>query len=463
MIEISQVAKKINLKLEPTKVYESLIQEENQDESYSYLLQSAEGGEKIARFSFIGFDPMVVLKIKDHEISLESDFKMDYSARDPVETVKELMNNFCVSGAGNFSRFTSGFVGYFSYDLMRYFIALEDKKDNLKLPDCEFIFTKNNIIFDHKKNNLYILSFDAEEIKKTEKFLSKNKDDNFVDSTGKSSKSSKSCKFRSNMKREDFEKNVESAKEYIKAGDVFQVVISQRFSSDFNGSSFNIYKNLKKINPSPYMFYLNYKERKIIGSSPEMLARAEKRRIYTYPIAGTRKRGKNKKEDIELEKELLNDEKEKAEHVMLVDLGRNDIGRVAKFGSVKVNKFMKIEKYSHVQHIVSEISGTLNKDKDEFSALKSIFPAGTVSGAPKVRAMEIINELEPEKRGIYAGCIGYFSFNHNMDTAIAIRTIVLNKDRVNVQVGAGIVSDSAPEKEYKETINKAKAMFKALE
>lgn len=458
MIEISHTAKKLNSDLDPIKVYESLMRKEKKEnsENYSYLLQSAEGGEKVARFSFIGFDPMVVLRIKNSEISVESDFKLDYCGGDPVKTLRYLMKNFNVSGS-DVARFTCGFVGYFSYDLVRYFISLEDKPDNLNLPDCEFILAKNNIIFDHKKNTSYILSFDSDDIKKTEKFLSDPEDSEKEDFYGFD------CKFKSNMRKEDFERNVESAKEYIKAGDIFQVVLSQRFSSDFKGDCFNVYKNLKKINPSPYMFYLNFSGRKIMGSSPEMLARVEDKKVYTYPIAGTRKRGKNEKEDAELEKELLNDEKERAEHVMLVDMGRNDIGRVSEFGTVKVGKFMEIEKYSHVQHIVSEVSGTLSKEKDEFDALKSIFPAGTVSGAPKVRSMEIINELEPERRGIYAGCAGYFSFSHHMDTAIAIRTIVFDKGRVNVQVGAGIVSDSTPEGEYNETMNKAKAMFKALE
>jgi anthranilate synthase component 1 len=221
--------------------------------------------------------------------------------------------------------------------------------------------------------------------------------------------------------------------------------------------------NLKKINPSPYMYHLDFGERKIVGSSPEMLARVEGKKVLTYPIAGTRKRGDTPERDKELEEELLADEKERAEHLMLVDLGRNDIGRVAKFGSVKVNKFMGIEKYSHVQHIVSEVEGELVDDKDCFDALESIFPAGTVSGAPKVRAMEIINELEPSKRGVYAGSVGYFSFNGNMDTAISIRTVVFEKDKAYIQAGAGIVADSKPELEYKETVNKAKGMLKALE
>jgi len=277
------------------------------------------------------------------------------------------------------------------------------------------------------------------------------------------SRKKRELKFNSNLTKKEFEKNVESAVEYIKAGDIFQVVLSQRLSAHFHSNVLDVYRNLKKINPSPYMYLLDFGERKIAGSSPEMLVRVENRVAYTYPIAGTRKRGKTLREDKELESEMLADEKERAEHVMLVDLGRNDIGRVAKFGTVNVSKFMGVEKYSHVQHIVSEVMGSLSDDKDEFDALKSIFPAGTVSGAPKVRAMEIINELEPARRGIYAGCVGYFSFNHNIDTAIAIRTLVFEKDKVYVQAGAGIVADSIPENEYHETMNKAQAMLKAVE
>jgi anthranilate synthase component 1 len=280
-------------------------------------------------------------------------------------------------------------------------------------------------------------------------------------STGRQSK--KKIEFKSNLTQSQYESMVEKAIEYIKAGDIFQVVLSQRLSAECNESPLEVYRRLKKINPSPYMYYLDFNERKIVGSSPEMLARVEGRHVVTYPIAGTRSRGKTVREDKKLEEEMLADEKEKAEHTMLVDLGRNDIGRVAEHGSVKVRKFMTVEKYSHVQHLVSEVSGRLQKNKDCFDALQSIFPAGTVSGAPKVRAMEIIDELEPSKRGIYAGCIGYFSFNGNMDTAITIRTLVFEGSKVHAQAGAGIVADSKPEYEFKETLKKAGALLKALE
>ena len=269
--------------------------------------------------------------------------------------------------------------------------------------------------------------------------------------------------FSSNITRKEFMSNVEVARDYIYSGDIVQVVLSQRLETESTGDKFLIYRNLKEINPSPYMYYLDFGVRKIVGSSPEMLARVEGRRVETYPIAGTRPRGKTPEEDEKLEREMLADEKERAEHVMLVDLGRNDVGRVAKYGTVKVTKFMEVEKYSHVQHMVSEVTGELKRGMDEFDAFQSIFPAGTVSGAPKVRAMEIIDELEPTKRGIYSGAVGYFSFNGNIDTAITIRTIVFERDKAYIQAGAGIVADSKPENEYIETMNKAKGMLKALE
>jgi len=265
------------------------------------------------------------------------------------------------------------------------------------------------------------------------------------------------------MKQSEYEQNVRRAKEYIEAGDIFQVVLSQRLETRFSGDVLRVYRILKRINPSPYMYCLDFGDRKIVGSSPEMLVRVENRTVMTYPIAGTRPRGKTPEEDTRLEKDMLTDVKERAEHVMLVDLGRNDVGRVAEYGSVRVTKFMGVEKYSHVQHMVSEVEGRIMPGMDEFDAFKSIFPAGTVSGAPKVRAMEIIDELEKDCRGIYAGAVGYFSFNHNMDMAISIRTIIVEKDTAYIQAGAGIVADSIPEREYQESLNKAQGLLKTLE
>ena len=435
----------------------------------TYILESAEGGEKVARYSFLGFNPVYVLKIKnseiEHKIFDENLKKIIPEGETPLLVMKNLMKNFEIEHPPE-SRFIGGFVGYFSYDLVRHFISLDDIPDELCEPDCEFVLTKNNIVIDHKAGKIQLIhnSFTGENDNLDEI------EDRLLDvelkpcyETKNENSIKKELKFNSNLTKEEFEKNVSAAVEYIKAGDIFQVVLSQRLSADFSGSAVDVYRNLKKINPSPYMYLLDFGERKIVGSSPEMLVRVENRKVYTYPIAGTNKRGKTLREDKELEREMLGSEKECAEHVMLVDLGRNDIGRVAKFGSVNVSKFMKVEKYSHVQHIVSEVMGDLADDKDEYDALKSIFPAGTVSGAPKVRAMEIINELEPTRRGIYAGCVGYFSFNHNLDTAITIRTLVFEKDRVYVQAGAGIVADSVPENEYYESMNKAMAMLKSVE
>jgi len=361
------------------------------------------------------------------------------------------------------ARFFGGFVGYFSYDLVRYYIELGENKDELNEPDCEFILAKNNIIFDHKAGKTILTQncfgeCDEPRVKEALGTLASS-----LNFPGFKEEEEKVLDIKSNMSKEKFESIVEKAKEYIVDGDIIQAVLSQRFETNFDGDSFNVFRNLKKINPSPYMYHLDFGERKIVGSSPEMLTRVEGKRVLTYPIAGTRKRGDTPERDKELEKELLADEKERAEHLMLVDLGRNDVGRVAKFGSVKVNKFMGIEKYSHVQHIVSEVEGELTDDKDAFDAFKSIFPAGTVSGAPKIRAMEIIDELEPSKRGIYAGSVGYFSFNGNMDTAISIRTLVFEGKKAYMQAGAGIVADSQPELEFKETQNKARGMLKALE
>lgn len=437
----------------------------------TYLLESSEGSEKIARYSFIGFNPAAKLTIEDSKIKFQifdDSLKLKAIGKNPIEVMRNLTNQLKLKSNPEF-RFFGGFVGYFSYDTMRYFIDLRGQNNDLRGPDCEFVLAKNNIIFDHKKRETYLVSYEfsdvgsidgGEVVKELEKIsgdisLSKNIEEIEKDKNKE--------KFRSNMTKKEFMENVKKAKRYIYDGDIFQVVLSQRFETEFTGDKFEVYRKLKLINPSPYMYYLDFGDRKIVGSSPEMLVRVEKRRVETYPIAGTRPRGRNLEEDKKLETEMLRDEKERAEHLMLVDLGRNDIGRVAEFNSVEVTKFMDVEKYSHVQHMVSEVTGRLRRDKDEFDALRSIFPAGTVSGAPKVRAMEIINELEPTRRGIYAGCVGYLSFNHNLDMAITIRTIIFEKDKAYIQAGAGIVADSKPEREYQETVNKAKGMMRALE
>ncbi len=437
-------------------------------EKDSYLLESSEGGEKVARYSFIGFNPIARLTVNDAGVefrSSESVLKeIQTEGKNPVSILRNLMSAFSLNSKPA-ARFFGGFVGYFSYDLVRNLIKLDgDSTDDLKQPICEFILAKNNIIFDHKEGRTYLLShefsdFDKYEVEDELKDIS----DRISGYESPGIENGKPVNIESNLSKREFESSVNDAKDYIKAGDVFQVVLSQRFETGFDGDHFGVFQSLKKINSSPYMYFLDLGDRKIAGSSPEMLVRVENRRVETYPIAGTMPRGRTGEEDRKLGRELLQDEKERAEHLMLVDLGRNDIGRVARFGSVNVTKFMEIEKYSHVQHIVSEVAGELKPEMDEFDAFRSIFPAGTVSGAPKVRAMEVIEELEPTRRGIYAGSVGYFSFNHNLDSAITIRTIEFEGKKAYVQAGAGIVADSIPEREYEETLNKGRALLKALE
>lgn len=436
----------------------------------TYLLESSEGGEKVARYSFIGFNPVAKIKIRDGKVRCnvsDPDLKLTPKKGDPVDVMRNVMEQFSLE-TKTLARFFGGFVGYMSYDIVRYGIDLSGHTtDDLKEPDCEFVLAKNNIIFDHKSGKTYLTSnqfigqrdIDTRAVEKELAELAGrlgNRPD--FETRSKIKKD-----FTSNQTRKEFKENVKIAKDYIRAGDIFQVVLSQRLETDHTGDKFNVYLALKDINPSPYMYYLDFGKRKVVGSSPEMLVRVDGRKVETYPIAGTRPRGKTPKEDKALEREMLSDEKECAEHVMLVDLGRNDLGRVSRFGTVRLTRFMDAEKYSHVQHIISEVVGRLRSGKDEFDALRSVFPAGTVSGAPKVRAMEIIDELEPTRRGIYAGCVGYFSFDRNMDTAITIRTMVFEGNKAYVQAGAGIVADSKPEMEYIETINKGRALLKALE
>lgn len=456
------------------------IEERNPEDVYNavrgedtYLLESSDGGEKIARYSFIGFNPVLKLTVKDSDIDVRindpglRDLKIE--GNNPLEIMRNLILQFKLNSK-SIARFFGGFVGYFSYDLIRYYIDLNGgARDDLKHPDCEFVLCKNNVIFDHKYGRTYLVSHefcDGDDEVDGEAVLNELYEisERISNSNSNFSVCGRNCiDFSSNLTRNEFQRCVRVAKDYIYSGDIFQVVLSQRLDTDFQGDEFLVYRRLKEINPSPYMYFLDLGKRKIVGSSPEMLLRVENGIIETYPIAGTRPRGNNDEEDKRLEEELINDEKERAEHVMLVDLGRNDLGKVSEFGSVRVRRFMKIEKFSHVQHIVSEITGKLKNGSDEFSALEATFPAGTVSGAPKVRAMEIIDELEPTRRGIYAGCVGYFSFTRNIDTAITIRTIDFEKKMAHIQVGAGIVSDSKPEREYEETMNKGRAMLKALE
>ncbi len=442
----------------------------------SFLLESVEGEEKISRYSFLGFKPLVVFKSKERTIFIDThrSRKKYVTLKDPLYELKKLMKLDKVWPKKNL-RFFGGFVGYLGYDYVRFLEPIgKDKEDDLNLPDTYFILPKYLIIFDHIKKEIEILSFllqdDYRKVSRSILYEKEKKElkrlfDIIVNPLHPPALDiSRKAKIRiqSNFKKKDFLKCVKQTKKYIKEGEIIQAVLSQRFKVYFDKDPFLVYRYLRLLNPSPYMYFLDFGDLKIAGASPEMLLRCERKVLITRPIAGTRRRGRSEEEDELLEKELLSDPKERAEHVMLVDLARNDIGRVAKPGTVKVPVFMTVERFSHVMHIVSEVQGILDNRFDMFDALKACFPAGTVSGAPKVRAMQIINELEPHKRGIYAGCVGYFSFTHSLDTCIIIRTIIFRGKYAYIQAGAGIVFDSKPEREYQETVNKAKAQMLAL-
>ncbi len=442
---------------------------------YSYLLESVEGQEKIARFSFIGVEPSIILKSKGSSIEINRcGVVKKYRTDEPLREIEKIMNNFKTVGIKGLPRFFGGLVGYMGYDMVRFFEKLPDKNpDDLKIPDCVFMLADALIIFDHSTHKAKIVAnaylakggipagevYDRA-IKKIEETIKKL---NVPEKKKKIKAKSRSHKIDSNFTKPEFENLVKRAKEYIRAGDIVQVVPSQRFHTKLACEAFDVYRSLRSLNPSPYMYYLNFDDLKVVGSSPELLVRCENGIVETRPIAGTRPRGKDETEDKKLEKELLTDVKERAEHVMLVDLGRNDIGRVCKPGTVRVTDFMFIEKYSHVMHIVSNCRGVLDKGRNAFDVLRACFPAGTVSGAPKVRAMEIIDELENTRRSYYAGAVGYFSFSGNMDTCITIRTMLVKGRDAYIQAGGGIVADSIPSKEYQETVNKAKAMIRAIE
>ncbi|MBN2120140.1 MAG: anthranilate synthase component I [Candidatus Omnitrophica bacterium] len=461
--------------ISPIQLYSKL-----KDKSHSFLLESVEGEEKISRFSFVGFNPLYVFKSKADSIEINDltlgSRKHFKTSLDPLEELKKLMSRFKVFSSKDL-RFPGGFVGYLGYDNIRFFEPVLNKNSRIKDAESIFVFCKYLCVFDHKEKNIRIISFVvlpedinknkltsvyAAETEKLKKVIRSFYSHSRLVPIGLGRKT-KLLRYKSNISKKDFMAQVMRAKEYIKKGDIIQVVLSQRLEVNYSRDPFDIYRYLRILNPSAYMYYINFKDVKIIGASPEMLLRCENEVLITRPIAGTRPRNSNDQKDVLLEKDLLKDPKEKAEHIMLVDLGRNDLGRVSRKGKVSVPIFMKIERFSHVMHIVSEVRGFMDKKKDVFSALRSCFPAGTVSGAPKIRAMQIIDELEKTSRRIYAGCVGYFSFTGNLDTAIIIRTIVLRKKKAYVQAGAGIVLDSKPEKEYFETLNKAKAQLLALQ
>jgi len=429
--------------------------------SYSFLLESVEGGERLARYSFIGTQPYLVLRSKDGD-------------GDPLLAIQTELSKYRLARIPGLPPFHGGAVGYLSYETVRHFEELPSPQvDPLGLPQSLFMFADTILVFDHLKHKIKVVSharLDGNDVDRAYKgaverieSLVKRLSQPLKQERKEVKVTHQPSPVSSNMTREEFEAMVARAKEDIVAGEIIQVVLSQRLSRKTGARPFDIYRALRSINPSPYMYYLHLDDCHIIGTSPELLVRAEDGIVATHPIAGTRPRGKTPDEDAELAAELKADEKERAEHVMLVDLGRNDIGRIAEPGTVEVTQFMDVENYSHVMHLVSHVQGKLRPELRPFDALRACFPAGTVSGAPKIRAMEIIAGLEPDKRGPYAGAVGYFSFSGNLDTAITIRTIVMTDGTAYVQAGAGIVADSVPEREYQESLNKARALINAIE
>ena len=440
----------------------------------SFLLESVEGGEKWARYSFLGSRPAKIIRGRGNTIEIITGRKppVAFESDNPLDVIKKEISRYRPVEIEGLPRFFGGLVGYMGYDMVRFFEPIQEaKKEGLGLPDFFFMLTDTMLIFDSLRQKIQVLSNAHIEDKspaeayreaelKIEEIIAKLRAPLVPGNTVPSGKSNG---VRSNFTKPDFLRSVEKSKEYVMAGDVVQVVLSQRFERDSAVDPFDVYRALRVINPSPYMYYLDIGEARIVGSSPEILVRLEDGRIVLRPIAGTRKRGGTEAADKALEDELKKDPKEIAEHIMLVDLGRNDVGRVAKIGSVRVSELMTVERYSHVMHLVSNVEGELRAGLDAFDVLAACFPAGTVSGAPKVRAMEIIEELEPTRRGPYAGSVGYFSYSGNMDTCITIRTLIVKEGKVYVQAGAGIVADSEPEREYVETLNKAKGMMKAVD
>jgi anthranilate synthase component 1 len=446
---------------------------------HSFLLESVEGGEKIARYTFAGANPEEVFRYANGACVLESRDRIVWEEKDPVSFLRARMERFRPVRLPGLPPLVAGAIGYFSYDMVRLIERLPKRvRDEIGLFDAMLMFYHGLIAFDHVQHRLWIVRnvftegpgsslrsrYDdaVKEIQRTRKLLEQPVAEEEPKKSRKSARTGKP-KISSNFARAGYLAAVRKAKEYIRAGDIFQVVISQRFSAKTKAAPFEIYRQLRALNPSPYLFYLQMNDIAVVGSSPEMLVKVQGRDVFYRPIAGTRWRGKDEAEDQRLEREMLADEKERAEHIMLVDLGRNDLGRVCEYGSIRVEKLMTVERYSHVMHLVSSLRGTLREDVDCFDALMACFPAGTVSGAPKVRAMEIIEELEKTRRGIYAGGILYLDFAGNLDSCIALRTMVIKNGIAHIQAGGGIVADSTPIGEFEESVNKSKALVRALE
>lgn len=445
--------------------------------SYNYLLESIEGNQALARYSFLGTSPMLVLKTKGSLMEIVDNRKHSVKRfnmkTDPLDEIKKIMSGFRAVRYPGLPRFCGGFVGYLGYDTVRFFEAIPDKNpDKIGVWDCIWILSDTLLVFDRLHHTIKIVvnalisgprginkSYDSAK-KRIEQLNARLK---LPVSAKKVSRIKPGSGIVSNFTKRSYMEIVKKSKRYIRQGEIIQVVPSQRFCLPLGARlPLDIYRALRSLNPSSYMFFLELKDCFLLGSSPEVLVRCEQGRVITRPIAGTRPRGSNEKDDQRLASQLLRSKKERAEHIMLVDLGRNDLGRVCKFGTVRVRDFMRIERYSHVMHLVSEVEGKMRAGKDIYDCLRATFPAGTVSGSPKVRAMEIIDELENARRGPYAGCVGYFSFSGNLDTCITIRAILIKDNTAYVQAGGGIVADSNPEKEYQETVNKAKAQIEAI-
>ena len=453
----------------PLSVYRKLA-----NGPYSYLFESVEGGENWARYSLIGLEAAKIISIKKNIIEIQSNGEIidSFNSDDPLGYIDELQRSFELKQNENLPIFNGGLVGYFGYDCVRYIenkLVDSEPPDQIGTPDALFMISDEVAVFDNLKNKLHLIVLiespdDAEQANARLDELEDNLKtslpfEDFV----KPVKSIEEKDFVSGFGEQEFKNSVKKAKKYIESGDIMQVVCSQRMSIPFNADPVALYRSIRQLNPSPYMYYLNLKEFHIVGSSPEILARLEDGKITVRPIAGTRRRGKDEEDDMAMQEDMVNDPKEIAEHLMLIDLGRNDVGRVAKPGTVKVTEKFGIEKYSHVMHMVSNVEADLNEGLSAIDLFKATFPAGTVSGAPKVRAMEIIDEFEPVKRGIYGGAVGYLSWQGNMDMAIAIRTAVIKDEVLYIQAGGGWVADSQPDLEWKESLNKGRAIFKAAE
>ena len=450
------------------------------DAEHAFLLESVEGGEQLARYSFLGKGPFMVIRSKGGRVFVEKQEGIEEREESFLEVVRELMAQYESPDVDGLPRFSGGAVGFLGYEAAAWFEpslephwrTVDVESDDVQ-DDAAFMVFDTVLAFDRVKHRILIIAntpvFDGcdlrekyegaqSKIQAVEKELS-------LSESGQSmaTETDSRLEWTTNTTQETYEASVRRAQEYIRAGDIYQVVLSQRFDAETDVDPFTVYRTLRYVNPSPYMYFMRIGELSIVGSSPEMLVRVEGRRVETHPIAGTRARGSDEAEDRRLAEELRRNEKECAEHVMLVDLGRNDVGRVSEYGSVEVSRYMTLERYSHVMHLVSRVEGQLADGRDRLNALEACFPAGTVSGAPKIRAMEIIAELEPERRGIYAGAVGYLDFSGHLDCCITIRTIAMSRGRASVQAGAGIVADSVATAEYQETLDKASALIRALE